>query len=326
MMMRMGFLLACVGMLLFSGCSLSVDVKTPTPTGQKLTQSVEKKTILSMRDSRVGEDKNLSMGKINYTLINMENELQFLGENIEKELQSRGINLQYQSAPGDLLLNVKKYQIVNLRTSGFHPMWTYTMFSGDISIGGQSKTIAFYWLADKTPIWSMDEVNDPCFNIPVSLMVKEVAAKLNRHYFQKRSSNATVNQIASEIDRMQKAVAGKGGDDTSAEATRNAIPLKVLELGYTNNKTALKPLLELLDDEDVFIRVAATAAIGILGEESQFNRLKTLYETKDDIEKAMALKSIGDLGTAEAFSYMKKVKASSVYQDQMFQLLVDLYI
>ncbi len=326
MLKSVKFLFAFVTLFTFAGCTLSVDVKTPKPSSQKLIGTSKKQTSIALKDSRKGEDKKLSIGKINYVLKNMDNGLQFLSTNLVKEMRSRGINLKNKSAGANIMLNVKKYQIVNIRHSGFHPLWTYTMFSGDLKVNGRNKKVAFYWLADKTPIWSMDEVNDPCFNTPVSLMVKEVAAKINHHYFRKIASTKTVNSIVAQFTRMKRKVASKPEGDEGALKVKNSMPLKVLELGYTNNRAALKPLLKLIKDDDIFVRVAATSAIGMIGSSKHFGLLKKIYRSKDDIEKAMALKSIGDLGTPEAMKFMKAVKKSPEYDDQMFRLLVDLYI
>ncbi|MEE9497648.1 MAG: hypothetical protein V3V39_14050, partial [Desulfobacterales bacterium] len=58
----------------------------------------------------------------------------------------------------------------------------------------------------------------------------------------------------------------------------------------------------------------------------QFDYLKELYNTKKNIEKTMALKAIGDLGTPEALDFIQSVKASSDYKDNMIREVVDLFI
>ena len=321
------FLFFLISFFMLSGCTLVVDIKTPVPSDQKFSESVQQETSIVLKDSRVNEDRNLSIGKINYVLNNMkEDEVKFFGTNLEKELLSRGINAKNAMDNGDLELDIKKYQIINIRTSGFHPLWTYTMFAADLNYKGKTQRVAFYWLADKTPIWSMDEVNEPCFNIPISLMIKEIAAKVNSHSFDKKAPSSTVSEIADAVAKMKKELSQKAADDATAEPIKNSIPLKVLELGYTNNRTALQPLLELLKDEDIFVRVAATSAIGMIGSDDQFGLLKKTYSSTTDIEQAMALKSIGDLGTPQAVDFMKTVKKSPEYDTQMIRLVVDLFI
>lgn len=43
-------------------------------------------------------------------------------------------------------------------------------------------------------------------------------------------------------------------------------------------------------------------------------------------KKTMALKAIGDLGTAEAAAFIQSVKASADYKDKMIHEVVDLFI
>jgi hypothetical protein len=275
------------------------------------SQESQEKTILKIEDQRSGEDKPLSTGTLPVVLVNMENEIFFLGTNLENALNSRGINLQYSSeADAGLLLNVKKYRIRNLRTSGFSPYWTFTTFAGDLKLNGESHRVVFYFKRGKVPIMAFREVEDPCYNVPVSLMVKEIATKINRFHFGLQASEDKITALVDDINNRF--------DEFSF--------LKVLELGYTNNQAAIEPLLRLTSHEDSMVRVCATCSLGVLGAVDQFDFLKELYNTKENIEKTMALKAIGDLGTPEAIDFIQSVKSSSDYQDLMIREVVDLFI
>ena len=241
----------------------------------------------------------------------MEDEIFFLGTNLEAALISRGINLHYSSdADGGLVLDVDKYRIRNLRTTGFSPYWTFTTFAGDLKQNGDSRRVVFYFKRGKVPVWAFREVEDPCYNVPVSLMVKEIASKINRYYFGLQASDDKIKSLVDDINNQF--------DEFSF--------LKVLELGYTNNPAAIESLVALTHHQDSMVRVCATCSLGVLGAVDQFDYLKELYNTKKNIEKTMALKAIGDLGTPEALDFIQSVKVSSDYKDNMIREVVDLFI
>jgi hypothetical protein len=241
----------------------------------------------------------------------MEDEILFLGTNLQAALISRGINLHYSSeADGSLVIDVDKYRIRNLRTTGFSPYWTFTTFAGELKHNSDSHRIVFYFKRGKVPVWAFREVEDPCYNVPVSLMVKEIASKINRYYFGLQAPDDKIKSLVDDINNQFSEFSF----------------LKVLELGYTNNPAAIEPLVALTRHNDSMVRVCATCSLGVLGAVDQFDYLKELYSTKENIEKTMALKAIGDLGTLEAIEFIKSVKASTDYKDEMIREVVDLFI
>jgi len=293
------------------GCTKTFYIKEPAPSSVVYAQESQEKSILSITDQRSGEDKKLSAGTLPVVLVNMEDEIFFLGTNLEAALISRGINLHYSSdADGGLVLDVDKYRIRNLRTTGFSPYWTFTTFAGDLKQNGDSRRVVFYFKRGKVPVWAFREVEDPCYNVPVSLMVKEIASKINRYYFGLQASDDQIKSLVDDINNQF--------DEFSF--------LKVLELGYTNNPAAIESLVALTHHQDSMVRVCATCSLGVLGAVDQFDYLKELYNTKKNIEKTMALKAIGDLGTPEALDFIQSVKISSDYKDDMIREVVDLFI
>jgi hypothetical protein len=293
------------------GCTKTFYIKDPSPSSVVYAQESEEKLNLRINDRRSGEDKKLSTGTLPVVLVNMEDEILFLGTNLQAALNSRGINFLYSpNADDGLLLNVKKYRIRNLRTSSFSPYWTFTTFAGDLILNGKSQRIVFYFKRGKVPVWAFREVEEPCYNVPVSLMVKEIASKINRYCFDLQVPDEKVKMLIDDVNNRF--------DEYSF--------LKVLELGYTNNPAAIEPLVALTHHKDSMVRVCATCSLGVLGAVDQFDYLKELYSTKENIEKTMALKAIGDLSTPEAIEFIKSVKASSDYKDKMISEVVDLFI
>ena len=311
MFRRLSYLSIVFFLIPVFGCTKTFYIKTPAPSSIIYDQKFQEVTILKINDQRIGEDKKISAGTLSVVLKNMENEMSFLGNNIEKALRSRGINLKYKNENGKkLLLNIHKYRIRNLRTTGFSPYWTFTTFSGDLIINGKSQKITFYFKIGKVPVWAFSEVEEPCYNVPVSLMVKEIASKINRHYFGLQAPSDKIDLLLDDINNNFNEFSF----------------LKVLELGYTNNRDAIDPLIKLTNHKDSMVRVCAISSLGVLGAVEKFDFLKNVYNTTESIEKSMALKSIGDLDTSQAIEFMKFVKESSDYQDKMIREVVDLYI
>ena len=314
-MFRFGKFIICLGILvalfMITGCAQTFHVKNPIPSSVVYDQALQESIALKINDQRAGEDLEISSGTLTVELKNLEDEILFLGSNLEKAFNSRGINVKYSTEDeSGLKLVVNKYSIRNIRISGFSPYWTYTTFSGDMQKDGKVHKITFYFESGKTPIWSFNEVEDPCYNVPVSLMVKEIASKINRLYFGLKAPDTKVASLTEAIN-------GKLDESTF---------LKVLELGYTNNPEAVEPLVKLAGHEDSMVRMSAICSLGMLGAVEKFDFLKNLYDSAEGGEKSMVLKSIGDLGSPEAVEFLKSVKNSSAYQDEMIQEAVDLYL
>jgi hypothetical protein len=309
--------LLCCSIVLFVtfsiGCTKTFYIKPPALSSVSYDQKNQKETTLKIDDKRIGEDNKVSKGTLNVVLMNIEDIRLFLGENIEKELISRGINIKYKSAGEQetgLLLSIRKFQIRNQRTSGLSPYWTFTTFRGDLIMNGTPHEVAFYFKKGKVPVWAFREVEDPCYNVPLSIMTNEIAAKINYHYFGLRASTEQINKLLDDINNNFNEMSF----------------LKVLELGYTNNKDAIGPLTQLADHNDSMVRVCAICSLGVLGAVEKLDFLKNIYNTRKNIEKSMALKAIGDLNTGQGFDFIKSVKTSSDYNDDMIHEVVDLYL
>lgn len=251
------------------------------------------------------------MGRITVNLKNMDNEILFLRENLIKELNSRGIKTAYsESGNADIALNVKKFRIRNHRSTGFSPFQTETILSADAIGKEQSIKLAFYFRIGKVPIWSMKEVEDPCYNMPLSLLIKELASKINHFYYGYRSSDEEVERLFSDITNNYE-------EDVTF--------LRVLELGYTNNTAAIPKLVQLSNHDDAYMRLAALCFLGMLGAVDEFEFLKECYFSRKKDEKLMALKSIGDLNTPEARAFLETTKNSADYEERIKEV-IDLYL
>ena len=301
-----------IPIIFVTGCGKAFVIKEPNPSSIKYTKNITKVSKLSITDSRTGNDKKLSVGRLSAKLVGMEDEISFLGNNLEKALNSRGASIKFTSAGAgkNMELKVRKFQIRNHRSSGFSPYLTFTTFSGDLIYGNKTKRITAYFKNGKVPVWAFREVEEPCYNVPVSIAVKEIATKINKHVYGLRSSNQKVKSLVQEIN------------GSSEKYTY----LKVLELGYTNNPAAVPHLVKLTKHSDSMIRATAVSALGMLQAVDQLEFLKKFYATNKDTQKFMALKSIGDLGTRESKNFIMSVKKSKDYNNKMIREVVDLYL
>lgn len=293
------------------GCTKTFVVQSVTPSSVVYGKSYSQERLIGISDRRIEDDQGLSVGTLPVVVKNMEDEIAFLGQNLQTALQSRGINLKFgRNDASDLKMNVYKYRIRNLRTTGFSPYWTFTTLAGDLVADGKSHRVTFYFKRGRVPVWSFNEIEEPCYNVPVSLMVKEIASKINRYCFGLKASTEKVRALAKDINTNFNEISF----------------LKVLELGYTNNQAAIEPLKSLTAHEDSMVRVCAVSSLGVLGAVDQLDLLKTIYAETDNIEKYMALKAIGDLDTPTAKAFLKKVKTSPDYKDEMIKEVCDLYL
>ena len=297
-----------------AGCTKTFVIQ-PVPPPQNAYSSATKTEprSLAISDARGGSARPLNAGTLNVELEGMGDEVAYLGKNIARVLNAEGIKVRYDtSGTADLKLKVLTYRIRNLRTSGFSPYHTFTTFSADLTAGGPPRRITAYFKNSKVPMWAFREVERPCYQIPVEVIVKEIAAKLNAQVFGRVTPTETVNELAASIP--------SGAADAASEQY-----LKVLELGYTNNPAAVGPLVRLTNRDETLMRAAAISALGILGAKDQLPLLEKIYETSDNIVKSMALKSIADLDTPEANEFVRNVKQSKDYGDDTIREVLDLY-
>ncbi len=302
-------------LLLLTGCTKSFNINPVSPPLNVYSSELKTEVnSFSLIDARNDEAKPLNIGTLSVVLPSMGDEIDYLGENLVSVLRAEGVNIVYEKGKkSDIALKVLTYRIRNLRTSGFSPYHTFTTFSADLISDGSPRRITAYFKNSKVPVWAFREVERPCYQIPIEVMVKEIAAKLNVHVFKRVASNETVEKLIASIN--------PGPTDAASEQY-----LKVLELGYTNNPTAIEPLVRLTDHKETIMRAAAISALGILAAENQFPLLKNIYDTKEKIDKSMALKSIGDLDIPEAREFIRQVKMSEVYShDVTIREVADLY-
>jgi hypothetical protein len=179
----------------------------------------------------------------------------------------------------------------NYRKNGYTAYFTSTFISADLVTPSLKKRLGVFVRRGKLPMWSFDEVVEPTMNQPLSLAVKEFATKLANALYGYRAPDATVRELLARIER--------GRDD--------ATYLDVYQLGFTNNPLAVETLAKLARDDSEYVRIAAISSLGTLRATSQLALLRGLHADRDVLwqERAMALKSIGDLDVPEGNAFLR---------------------
>ncbi len=314
-------IIAFLGLVL-TGCSLTYDLNPSTGSAPNYDLLVKKNLTIQVVDDR--NDKEFAKGitglkGVAINIGNVDNPIVWLAQAMQAEFDDRGISVEIvtdltKGQSPDFELRVIKYQIISSRTSGFHPYVAYHSFAGNLQATNKDNKIMSYFLYGKTPVWVMSEVQEPCFDMPASILLKEIVSKINHIALQHSMSDEQVMELTA----------------TAKEKVKSAEPdayLAVIDLGGTNNIKAMEPLIQFANGEDVLIRACALSAMGTLGADGQFEFLKEKYREYIDIDRFMALKSIGDIGTPEAIKFLRTAKEDLQYQEEYgFKFSVDLYL
>jgi hypothetical protein len=285
--------------LLIQGCA-PASYKVTAPTASEYVYAGASSAAplqLSVKDARAENEKTFSYGLLKADLLLNNKSIEpiaYISEHTTKELQARGIDAQVTEG-ANVNLNINKLYIRNHRVSGYSPFVTFSLLSADINTPKGSERVGIFIKRGKVPVWSFDEVIEPTYNEPLSLLVKELAAKINTLTVNQAISNDQVTKLVTEIN--------------AKPAPANAY-LKVYQLGFGNNKSAIKALVELSKNDDEYIRLAAISALGILKADGELEHLKGIYaSSKLWQDRGMALKAICDIGTPEALAFAKQAKA-----------------
>ena len=306
---------------ILTGCSLKYDLHPSITSSAEYEKSTTQKVIY-VYDNR--QDKKFIKGitglaGIELNIGNVDDPVSWLAQSLEKEYLSHKISVTFTTdkalkSSADATLTVNKYQIINSRISGFHPYVAIHIFSGTITNSSSQDSVMSYFVYGKTPVWSMDEVQGPCFDMPSAILIKGIAAKINRSALHYRMSDIQLSTL----------------NKTTQEKINSAAPnayLSVLEIGQSNNPKAIAYLKPFTENSDTLIRACAISAYGMIGQEDTLDFLKEKFAQHTDIDRFMALKSIGDLGTPEAIQFLKEARKDPQYSDEWgFKYVVDLYL
>jgi len=314
-------------LILLTGCGLNFTIKDPVPSNVIYSSQNMTPSVITIVDQRTGMDLNFLLGQMvpdakmsetsTIKLVNIEDPIAYFAMHLEKELNSRQIPIKCvvsKSQSDGLTLVIHRYQIANIQATGFSPWESLHFFSGTLINGSQKTAIKSYFYNGKMPAWSMNEILEPCFNIPISIIIKDVASKINQAAFNLRASDQKVKSLTAEVDAQ---IARKDYNDF----------WKVLELGYTNNPGAIDPLKKFAKANDDFLKSCAISSIGTLGGAGEVEFLKNSYAEGWYNDRYMSAKALGDIATPEAIQALTEMKKDSAYKKEGgLKHCVDLYL
>lgn len=295
---RFSSALALLAVLVLSGCAVNmkVPVQEMTPSTAKYVKSDNSGAVeLFFSDERTPENKAAFINPFFGMSVTDAQEkpldpMAWFSSSILKEMSARGLPVKRATSPtGANTVVIKRFFIESRRVSGFSPFETFTSVSADVVTTKGTQRIAAFIKRGKVPVWSFNEIYDPNYNQPLTLVAKEFSAKLGRILFDAKLSDTQVDAVIAETNAPQIDFQ------------------RVHELGFSNNARAIPQLVKLSASQHDEIFQGAISALGVLRAAEQFDLLKKQAEKpqSDWEDRATALKAIGDLGTAEAIAYLK---------------------
>ncbi len=219
--------------------------------------------------------------------------IRFLAEFTVAELAARGIPVR-AGTDDAVEIQINKVAMRNYRATAFSPFMTTTVLSADVMAPEGERRVGAFIVRGKVPVWSFDEIIEPTMNQPLELLVQEFAAKINVILFQQSADDATIETLVHAVN---------------SDPNRGEAYLDVYQLGFSNNTTAISPLVEMTESPHEYIRVAAISSLGTIGAHGQVDHLVSIFLGDSSWrDRAMAVKSLADLavtGNDKAMAFLE---------------------
>ena len=304
-------------LLLLAGCAPArYEVRAPAPSSVPYASTTAAATALGVKHPQAATA--FMTGRLPASLDFGGKPLEaaaFLERSLQAEFTARGVPITVSSdAAAFPRLDVSSFRMLNHRVSGYSPFVTFTSLSADLETATGRKRLAVFVKRGKVPVWSFDEIVEPTLNEPLSLAVKELASKVARELYSAQASDDAVDALVEKVT-----------------STKTDDYLDVYALGFTNNPRAIPTLAKLTKAEPEYMRMAAISSLGTLRAVDQFELLKSLSrDSRQWQDRAMALKAIGDLDTAEGRAFLEETRTrlkGSTERESLWTLdLIALYI
>lgn len=296
--------------LFAAGCTIKIPISRPEVSQFMYEDMIQEPVDIIVKDARSEGEKGLTRGVLrggSILIMNLDDPIAFIEDELVKEMRARGINARRGSGEAEagsaLVLEVDRFYFRHHRSTGYSPYITFTNFRARTSFDGVEHVVTSYFHAGKVPIMSMGEIVEPTYNYPLSIVIKEVATKLNRYYFHLTVPEDVVrSRIRSSEER--------------------ADCMSIMDLAFTGSTSALPTLKDLAKEGRGNTVKCALSAIGIIGDTAYFDFLKDIYAAADGHALLLSLKAIGDLNTAEALEF---VRDQPGHLHPNIQEVIDLY-
>ena len=306
--------------LFCQACSLTVPIDAPEESVNRYDVAESDKINFSFAN-KLGEQHQASNSTLPVPIGfkyegGMFDTAAVVEKNLVEELDARGFDVSIAGDDANSI-ELNGFEILSHRSNGFSPMVTLSSLVVDVNYNGDAKHFVSFVKRAKVPVWTMSEINEPCYNQPLEIMIKEVVAKINRNYFNYSLPDEKVVSLIDSVRENHK---------------KNGLAyMDVYELAFSNNELAVPALNEFAKYDNEYVRLAAISGLGIIGAEGSEADLIAIYEGKSIWQdKGMALKALGDLGTDKALAFLKAERekiASSTKRDAVWnKKIIDLYL
>jgi len=290
---------------LFSGCTVKIPIPISMQdaiTSEQKFETIDNATLLELALINDFNDDNVLEGKLEKLfLLEYQNKdmnaYEFIFNNLKKEIDARNLPIKLvknETTNSNLYLN--SFKINSQRTNSYTPLITLTKAKLTLEINNENHKIISIVKRAKVPMWNISEVYKPCYYEPTSIVVQEIVAKLNKAIFNYKLDDNSVKNLISLANKQIK-------------DKYNLAYLTVYQLGFSNNILALDFIEEHTKQTyPDYVRFASISTLGILGGEKYLDYLISIYNNSSYSweDKIMALKSIGDINSSEANSFLEK--------------------
>lgn len=259
--------------------------KEPPPQPMEITL-VDQRQTLSFDNGIQADDVYLDGKKVDPPA--------FLAKHVSAALSARGLPLELsQGSASELKLDLHTFMIQNHQANQWAPFWTSTLISADLVTPTGTRRIGVFVRRGKSAVMGFGGAAEVTIAQPLEVAVNELASKLANQLYGYRAPDREVQSLLADLNKPRT--------DRSW--------LFVYALGFTNNPLAVAPCAGLVGDSSEYVRLAAISSLGTLGAADQLPLLERIYATQDNSrwqERAMALKSIGDLDTEASRAFIAK--------------------
>lgn len=307
-------------LLISAGYSATLRIEEPQYSTKSYKVEHNDTITIKIVDNRTLEDRNepVYVGIINkesLILKGFENSLPTLCGYLSQEFLARGLNVNFSyGKKSTVALHVSKYQIIFRKNDKNAPVTTLILLKGSMNYNDKTVPINAFFMNRKKYKISLREIQKSCISVPMEIITKELVTKINNILFGLKLGDDYVLGLHKNINKnYNRQVNGPW---------RN-----IIILGHSSNRIAIDHLIHLSAHPDGFARACALSAIGLIGINKDLPFLVSCANKYKGIDRYMALKSIGDIGTKESVILLEQVKNSHLYEsDYVIKICVDLYL
>jgi len=315
-----------VAMLISVGCTPTYMVKKPhvSPIKYRRDGAIH----ITFNDNRSGIDTLNPAGifGLNDSSLRFEgfdDDFKYLEDNVVEQLVARGFEVNTRETQNTVNICVDRFQLLNTRGNSYSPWESFLYFKGRMRSRSETDTISLYFYNRRVPIFTMKEITEPCINIPLTILVANIADRINRF---------TVNYSSSDVE----VVALSDSCRTALDQLPYGPYRDILALGSTNNTAAIDSLKNIGSAARLdFSKAVAAIAVAQIDSDNTLDYLMERYRyfTEKDtshrykLTKTMLLSAIAQKDDSRGNQFLSDLRSSAEYKELIgLKKCVDFYL